>query len=117
MNTNVSKKLKLVRLNKGISQEEIAAHLNILQSTYAKIERGDTRLSTSRLLEIADYLKVSPGELLPAEEDKYVFNNSTITKSFVENYYEGIKESFESQINSLKEEIAFLRKVIEREKL
>ncbi len=115
MTKGFAERIKVIRISKGFSQEDVATHLNISQSAYAKIEQGTSKLDTKRLLKIAELLKVEPSELLSSDNEKFVFNNSTITKSFIEHYYDGIKEVYESQITSLKEEIAFLRRLVQKE--
>ena len=40
MNTIVGSKIKALRKEKGLSQEQVADYLHISQSTYARIENG-----------------------------------------------------------------------------
>jgi len=44
----------------GVSQMDLAFKLHLTANGYFKIEKGITKLSVLRLLEIADALKVSP---------------------------------------------------------
>ncbi|MFN3851683.1 MAG: helix-turn-helix domain-containing protein [Spirosomataceae bacterium] len=57
-------KIKAIRLKKGISQEQIAAKLNMKQSNYARLENGKTDLKLDKLALIADALEMSVGSLI-----------------------------------------------------
>ncbi|MFF2240358.1 helix-turn-helix domain-containing protein [Bacillus thuringiensis] len=60
-----STKLKELRESKGLSQEELAAKLNIPRSSITHYENSDDRLPRkSRLLEIANFFDVSIDFLL-----------------------------------------------------
>ncbi|MDD0822774.1 helix-turn-helix domain-containing protein [Bacillus cereus] len=63
-----SAKLKELRESKGLSQEELAAKLNIPRSSITHYENSDDRLPRkSRLLEIANFFSVSIDFLLSEE--------------------------------------------------
>ncbi|MDH4419970.1 helix-turn-helix transcriptional regulator [Bacillus cereus] len=63
-----SKKLKELRESRGLSQEELAAKLNIPRSSITHYENSDDRLPRkSRLLEIANFFCVSVDFLLSEE--------------------------------------------------
>ncbi|MES5892931.1 helix-turn-helix domain-containing protein [Bacillus cereus group sp. RP43] len=60
-----SSKLKELRESKGLSQEELAAKLNIPRSSITHYENHNDRLPRkSRLIEIADFFNVSIDYLL-----------------------------------------------------
>jgi len=44
MNTSVGKKIRILRKQKGLSQEQVAEHLHISQSAYARMESGNSFL-------------------------------------------------------------------------
>lgn len=44
-NQMLGKRLRTLRINKNISQENVAATLEITQSAYSKIERGDRKIT------------------------------------------------------------------------
>ncbi|MGM2728367.1 helix-turn-helix domain-containing protein [Bacillus cereus group sp. Bce005] len=63
-----SAKLKELRESRGLSQEELAAKLNIPRSSITHYENSDDRLPRkSRLLEIANFFGVSVDFLLNEE--------------------------------------------------
>jgi transcriptional regulator with XRE-family HTH domain len=58
-------RLRMVRAERGLSQENVAALLGISATGYANIERGETEPTLARIEEIAKVLKVEVGDLLP----------------------------------------------------
>jgi transcriptional regulator with XRE-family HTH domain len=56
--------IRRLRLSKEISQEAIANSLKMTQSAYAKLERGQTKLSLERYLLISVYFDVDKSVLL-----------------------------------------------------
>lgn len=113
---NIAYKIKKARINKGFSQEDIAAKLNVSQSAYAKIENGITKLDIERLLDIVKILEMDIQDLLNVENVKnnyYTNNEIKNSPAFVENFNIGIKEAYEITIKNLKDEIAFYRKLLE----
>ena len=56
--------IRRLRISKEISQEAIANSLKMTQSAYAKLERGQTKLSLERYLLISVYFDVDKSVLL-----------------------------------------------------
>ncbi|GAB3553978.1 helix-turn-helix domain-containing protein [Spirosoma fluminis] len=67
MKASIAEKIRLQRLQKGLSQENMADLLNLSTTAYGDIERGKTDLTLSRLTQIASALQVSPVTLLADE--------------------------------------------------
>ena len=65
----LGKKLKAIRLSKGLSQEDMAYDLEISLSTYSKIERDVTDITISRLEGIAKIFKMGLIEILTYGSD------------------------------------------------
>lgn len=63
----ITEKIRLYRLERGLSQENIADALGISTTSYGDIERGKTDLSLSRFYQIAEILKVSVAALMGEE--------------------------------------------------
>jgi transcriptional regulator with XRE-family HTH domain len=61
----MNKRLREIRLRKGLSQENIALELKITQKAYSKIENGETSLNHDKLLKVAKVLEISPKEICP----------------------------------------------------
>ena len=62
--SNLSEKIRLIRLQKGLSQENMADMLGLSTTAYGDLERGRTELSVSRVENIAKLLDVPLPELL-----------------------------------------------------
>jgi transcriptional regulator with XRE-family HTH domain len=69
----VHDKLKVMRLFKGWSQEEMAEKLGYSLSGYTKIERGETDLNISKLEKISETMGIDLDKLLGMNESN-VFN-------------------------------------------
>ncbi|GAB4031265.1 helix-turn-helix domain-containing protein [Spirosoma jeollabukense] len=67
MKTSIEEKIRLERLQRGLSQENMADLLNLSTTAYGDIERGKTDLTLSRLTQIANVLGISPLTLLSDE--------------------------------------------------
>ncbi|MFH2142994.1 MAG: helix-turn-helix transcriptional regulator [Bacteroidota bacterium] len=59
--------VRKLRRDKNIRQAEIAKHLGISQSNYAKLENGKIELTINKLLKISEFLHVHPVEILYPE--------------------------------------------------
>lgn len=68
----VHEKIKLLRLTKDWSREEVAAKLDMSPNGYGSIERGETDVNLSRLKKIAQLFGVEPSRLF--DDGKNVFN-------------------------------------------
>lgn len=60
----VGLRIRKVRESKDLNQAQIAKKLKITPGAYAKIERGETDPSITRIHEIADVLKVNVATLI-----------------------------------------------------
>jgi transcriptional regulator with XRE-family HTH domain len=65
--SNLSERIRQIRLQKGLSQENMADMLGLSTTAYGDVERGRTELSFSRLENIAKLLDVPLPELLGFE--------------------------------------------------
>ena len=57
-------RLKQARMNKGITQEQLAEDLGVSVPYVSRIERGSTNINLKRLAEMCALLDVSEGEIL-----------------------------------------------------
>jgi|GEM_PF-4283828 transcriptional regulator with XRE-family HTH domain len=60
----INERIKTLRTEKNLSQTQVAESLNISQSSYFQLEKGNTELSINRLQQIAQALDVELVELL-----------------------------------------------------
>ena len=108
---NIGNKIRILRESKGYSQENIAQELGISQPSYARLEKQDERISITRLIQIANLLKTTVGELIGEKSQKVVNQqNSEYASAYVDSIINADKE----HIATLKEEIIFLRKLLDK---
>lgn len=74
MNIEVSNKIKALRTKKGLSQEQVADYLNISQSTYARIEKGETSSWANYINPICELFEIQPEDLL--KQDIIIVNQN-----------------------------------------
>lgn len=60
----VGKQIRLIRLNKQITQEEMATALGVTQSNYGRLEKNDNRISVVKLKVICQKLGIDICNLL-----------------------------------------------------
>ena len=60
----IGERLKQARMNKKITQEDLAEQLQVSVPYVSRIERGSTAINLKRLSEICALLEVSEGEIL-----------------------------------------------------
>ena len=81
MDLLIGKKIKQMRRERDLTQEELAAHLGISFQSISKWERGDGYPDITMLPALANYFKVSIDELLGISElemrDQYLEINRT----------------------------------------
>jgi len=74
MNAFVANKIKSLRRQKGFSQEQVAEHLRISQSAYARIENGKSNSWVTYINPISTLFEVEPEELL--KQDTIIINQN-----------------------------------------
>ncbi|MBF7091211.1 helix-turn-helix transcriptional regulator [Flavobacterium sp. ALJ2] len=111
MNLVVGNKLKQLRRSKDLSQEQAANLLEVSQSTYARIERGESSSWASHINKICTVFKISPEELVKnviAENREEISN---LNETFIINQLsDKIIEQYEARIKELKKVIKGLKK-------
>lgn len=65
INQNLGSKIQKIRLSKKITQEELAARINISTHFLSDIERGIKCPSVPTLISIIETLKTTPNEIFP----------------------------------------------------
>jgi len=111
MNT-IGNKIRILREQKGYSQESLALELGLTQPSYARLEKHDERISITRLMQIAMVLKTTVGELID-ENSKNIINQTNNKKAEAYNV-DKIVNADKDHIATLKDEIAFLRKLLDK---
>ncbi|GAA0884249.1 hypothetical protein GCM10009120_28470 [Sphingobacterium siyangense subsp. cladoniae] len=97
---NVGKKIRLLRHQKGWSQQDVAKKLGISIPAFSKIETGITDLNLSRLIQIAKLFNFTAVQLLSFSET-----------DDVNDYVDGIT-SIQQMLKEREEEIIQLQKKV-----
>tara|TARA_A100001015_G_scaffold75948_1_gene84323 strand:- start:29 stop:397 length:369 start_codon:yes stop_codon:yes gene_type:complete len=92
-NTHMGKKLRMRRLSLGLTQTKVANAINVTFQQIQKYEKGTNGVSSSRLMQLASFLKVpvnyfyedypenKSGETIPQDETQDL-NYSFLVKIF-----------------------------------
>lgn len=121
MNIDIGQKLKQLRKQKGLSQEQVADFLHISQSAYARIENGESHSWAYHIRKICEIFDITPEELV--REGKSVYQIQMNDEKNLESMCgkqqlaDKLIEQYEQTIKSLKEQIEIYKKMIdEKEK-
>ncbi|MEZ5004689.1 MAG: helix-turn-helix transcriptional regulator [Chitinophagales bacterium] len=124
-NSEIGRRIRLIRTLRGIKQNNIADALHLTQSQYSNIENGKSKLDWHTIKEIARVFDIDPILLLSFDEKKVLTNNAQIGDSNALHHIMDaeLKEQYEKQlwelgeeVKLLKEEIEYLRKLINEQK-
>ncbi|WP_428231164.1 helix-turn-helix domain-containing protein [Flavobacterium sp.] len=106
MNIVVGNKLKILRKNKKLSQEQLAEYLHISQSAYARMENGESHTWAIHILKICKIFEITPDELLKVDANKKEMSSISsanhLSDTIIVQYEERIKE-LKKVIKDLKE--------------
>lgn len=110
--------IKKYRKKHGFSHENMAVELGISPSTYNKLERQEIKLTLERFIAIKHILEIPYEELFNFSTENIYnqsFNDSSIFHQEVQNLYQDNKELTSNYINSLKDEIQFLKSLLKKQ--
>jgi transcriptional regulator with XRE-family HTH domain len=71
----IGSKIRLIRLARGLSQEEVANSLNIQQNAYSKLENGGNKIDDEKIERLAKIFGVSVEDIKSPEPVLLSFNN------------------------------------------
>ena len=116
----VGSKIRTIRTLKGFSQEYMSERLKISQTSYSDIENDKTKINLERIQEIAAIFEMHINDLLSFDANQ-VFNNTFNenskgffkVKKFFNESFENERTAYKQQIETLKEEIVYLRKKLD----
>lgn len=104
-------RIKALRKEKKITQEEMAARIGIDRASLSRIESGVFTPSTENLLKIANYLEVSVDYLLgrtpykrPTDDPNLVWGYGTLDRELTPEELEQVKAYVDGMVNRLSAE-------------
>jgi transcriptional regulator with XRE-family HTH domain len=114
----IGQKIKKLRELKNLTQDYMAQELGVTQGAYSRMELGETEVTYSKLERIADILQMKPEEIITFNENM-VFNimHNDVGNGLVINnnqLSEGEKNLYLQQIDLLKEEVAYLKELLNK---
>ena len=108
MNKTVGTKLKKLRKQKGWSQELVADKLHLSQSSYARMESGESQSWASHLNAICNIYEISPEDLLKCDSmivGNIGTNNGVGYAEVVNQLSEKLIEQYETRLKEKDERI------------
>ena len=116
MDKLIFKRIKTLRYNAGLSQQEISRKLNISQSTYQRIERGKGSTWSYYLESIASFFGIDEKELFLDTNHKVDESNQT-ARIDLNNHQEKMLSLYESLLSEKDKNCLLLEKLLhEKEK-
>jgi transcriptional regulator with XRE-family HTH domain len=116
-NLNIGTKIKKLRELKNLTQEHMASVIGVTQSAYSRLELGETEITYSKLARIADELGMKPEDVISFNESMVfnVMHNQTGNGLIIQNntLVNEERDLYKLQIETLKEEVAYLKKIID----
>jgi transcriptional regulator with XRE-family HTH domain len=116
-NLNIGNKIKKLRELKNLTQEHMASVIGVTQSAYSRLELGETEITYSKLARIAGELGMKPEDVISFNESMVfnVMHNQTGNGLIIQNntLVNEERDLYKLQIETLKEEVAYLKKIID----
>jgi transcriptional regulator with XRE-family HTH domain len=107
----IGDKIRLLREQRGLSQENLVQELGLTQPSYARLEKDDDRINITRLINIANILKTTVSTLINENAGKVINQQGSENPHA---YVDSIINADKEHITSLKEEIAYLRALLKK---
>jgi transcriptional regulator with XRE-family HTH domain len=78
MKEEIADRIRMARLSKSLSQQNVADELGLTVAAYSNIERGVTDITVSRLRQIAAILEKDMAELLGIDQGNMVSDHALV---------------------------------------
>jgi len=101
------------------SQESVAVELGMSISGYSRIERDEVKITLDKLMIICKVLNVTMQDLIHPNENHVLANwslSSNLSKRFENSTedFEKLEEVYKAQVQTLKEEVSYLRDLLSK---
>jgi transcriptional regulator with XRE-family HTH domain len=116
---HIGQKIKKLRELKNLTQTHVAEKLGVSQSAYSKMELGESEVTYNRLEKISEILQMKPEEVI-AFNESMVFNvmhnqnGGNVFGDINNTVSDTERQLYQDQINLLKEEVTYLKKMLEK---
>jgi transcriptional regulator with XRE-family HTH domain len=113
MNHIVAQRIRKLRIDKGISQEQVAKGLCISQPAYARLESGESNTWANHLNKLCELFEIMPEDLV--KQDQVVINKeqkggSSNNAYVINQLSEKLIEQYEKRLAEKDEVIRLLKK-------
>lgn len=100
IDAEIGQRLRLLRVERGLSQDWVAQHLGVSFQQVQKYERGVNRISAGRITQLAKLLKTTPNDLMAWD------SKISVTPIDVETYklaraFAALKKEFQGPVRLL----------------
>lgn len=111
MKNDVSDRIRILRLSKNLSQQNLADELNITVAAYSNLERGKADITITRLYKIAEIFGMEVSDLLLSKDVLRETSGSYgyASKKDLENLTRMLK-SYQKDLDQIRKEITLIRK-------
>lgn len=106
----INEKIRFLRESKSLTQDEMADRLGMSTNGYAKIERGETRLTIPKLEQIVEVFDTDILELISLGENKVVYIQDSDNHSI--NIINPTSQDLASEIIQLKQTISHQQEML-----
>jgi transcriptional regulator with XRE-family HTH domain len=118
----IGNNIRKMRELRNFTQTDMADKLSMSQNGYSRIERDETDIPFSRLLQISQVLEMDIRDLINFDENKILVNishnqnvnNATAFIDSPEKAIEALQQAHKAHINSLENEILRLHGLLEK---
>jgi len=110
----IGQKIKKLRELKNLTQDYMANQLGLTQSAYSKMENGEVDIPYSRIEDIAKIFTLKPEDIITFNENTIfnLYNNQTATGYVINHNYDAEKKLYEDQIANYKEQVEYLKNMV-----
>ncbi|MFD2939141.1 helix-turn-helix domain-containing protein [Flavobacterium notoginsengisoli] len=112
MKPQIFDNIKNLRELKNYTQQYMAEKLSITQAGYNKIEKGKTRLTFDKLIEISEILEVNIVDTISFDSQKYFNSSNKVTGN--KNGSINISTQSKKEIKLYEDKIFLLKKLLTR---
>lgn len=109
LSETIGNKIRRIRTQKPLTQEEIADKLCMTAAGFGKIERGETDITLKKLEQICEVLDISVFQMLSIDEKTNIFNVKDTTQGVIgqhiNNYQTEKNETILKLIETLQKEL------------
>ncbi|MBR3012568.1 MAG: helix-turn-helix transcriptional regulator [Bacteroidales bacterium] len=112
-NESIKKNIMKLRLEHNLSQGDMADALGVARNTYRSVEKGNTRMISDTVLEVAKWAGITPEEVvLGFKPDEAISQRLKDARAQFNDRVKGLTEEYEARLDGLRKEIDLLKDLI-----